>query len=254
MTTCIRRPFSRWVTCPCEDCTTDRNRTAKLARCGLLERVPSVDAWERIDKWRGNGYEPAWIASACGIPIRGIQTAIREYDRTGHRRDFGHTYSAAIVNANIDTATAGRRDATGTRRRLQALAVNGWTVEELGRQMGVSFVTLAAYQRGESRHIHARLWHAITDGYERLEYRSGPSKEATRRALARGWHRPAMWDDPETDAEPQRAGGRRPAAALLEDFAFLTRAGESEEQALARLGVTKSAIEIARKRTRKEAA
>lgn len=254
-TSCTRRPFSRWMTCDCEPCTTERLRTAKMARCGLLERIPSAQAWERLDQWLAAGYEPGWIASACGLPPRGLWTAVNELRRTGHRRDFGHGYSAAIVAADIDTATTGRRAATGTRRRLQALAVAGWTVEALAVETGVHFVTLAAFQRGQSRRIQARLWHAITDTYERLEYAPGASREATRRALERSWRPAAMWDDPDADPEPTERPRRRGREGFdMDEFDYLIAAGESEHQAAHQLGVTTAAIEQARVRAARKVA
>ncbi|GAA1768317.1 hypothetical protein [Nonomuraea bangladeshensis] len=105
-------------------------------------------------------------------------------------------------------------DSIGARRRLQALAVMGWTVKEVGRRV--------ASRRGDTwtnitrvmneRYVTATLAHEISAVYEDLRTQAPPADVHTRRAKARAerrrWAPPAAWegvdiDDP--DAEPDWA-------------------------------------------------
>jgi len=151
--------------------------------------------------WLEAGFEAAWIETACGIPRASIQSAIIEARNLGIRRNFGARYSAQIVNADIWTATAGRTSAIGSRRRLRALQVMGWTNEAIAAETGISFVTLASIQRGSATKVHARLYHPIREAYERLADVDGGSKYAKMRATKRGFLPPAAWDDPDTDPD-----------------------------------------------------
>lgn len=197
---CIRRPHSRWTTCSCPECVAWLRKVSKYKRAGRLARVPAADAWERIDQWLAEGFEPRWIESACNIPAKSIQSAIREA-RSGPRRNFGAVYSARIVAADIWSATEGRASARGARRRLQALQCMGWTNEVLALETGISFVTLANIQRGSCSKVAARLHHPIAAVYDQLAELDGGSRLAKIRAEKRDYLPPAAWDDPDTDGD-----------------------------------------------------
>lgn len=201
MTDCIRRPLTRYTTCRCAKCTPVVRRIYKLARAGRLTRVSSEAAWERLDAWIADGYTPAWISSAVGLSQRSIESAITERSTLGHVRTFGPERAAIIVSGDISKGSAGSCSARGARRRLQALACEGWTVEALGDVAGVSFVTLAAIQRGATERVTARRHHTVAALYERLTDTPGTSARVARASLAKGWEPRAAWDDPDTDPE-----------------------------------------------------
>lgn len=199
---CIRRPNVTWTRCVCPPC---KRRTAwalKRHRNGHLPRVPSESAWERVDELVAQGYEPAWIESAAGVSDKLIQHALETRRRTGHQQAFGRVNSHKLVTANMDTATAGRRSVTGTRRRLRALAVQGWTLDDLSGLSGVAATSLRAAQAGATGLVGAELWRAARDLYDTLSESSGGSALGRTRALNRGWLGPEWWDDPDTDPDP----------------------------------------------------
>lgn len=198
---CVRRPHARYTTCQCPSCRTLMAKVNKYKRSGLLTRVPSSVAWERVDEWMAAGFEARWMESASGIPVRSLQTALHERRRGHPPRNFGPRYAQMIMDTDIWSGTEGRGPALGTRRRLQALAWMGWTVEALGEETGISFVTLATVQRGAGEKVAARIYRAVAEAYERLSETDGGSHLAFVRASKLGYLPPAAWDNPDTDAD-----------------------------------------------------
>lgn len=105
------------------------------------------------------------------------------------------------------TLAPGHIDATGTRRRLQALAVEGWSILRLAQLTGLSERSLhyALYARNR---VQAGTARAVTAVYERLAGHGGDrpgGRNIASRARRRGWHDSYAWpdetiDDP--DAQP----------------------------------------------------
>ena len=164
---CIKRDLSRWTTCHCPPCLIQRRRMNKLRRTGRLPRPDPALAWERIDAWTALGYSAAWIATACGLQKRNIESALSERNG-GHLRKLGATVTGRIMGADIRTGTAGHCDALVARRRLQALACHGFDTSRLQAACGVSFVTLAEIRRGHTNVITAARHHQIADLYQAL--------------------------------------------------------------------------------------
>lgn len=111
--------------------------------------------------------------------------------------------------------------ADGTRRRLQALAVGGWTLRTLADESGVPWGTLRDARDGDYQYVRARTAAAVRDAFERL-WNQDPyavasdrkSVTATRNRAARlGWAPPAAWDDDVDDpaAVPHGVPARRAA-------------------------------------------
>lgn len=94
-------------------------------------------------------------------------------------------------------------DATGARRRLQALAALGFTRAEVSRRVGVSARTLGDVRRGDQGRILIAHNQAITRVYEQLwnqrpeDHGTAPNTASRLRAYAarQGWKRPADLDD-----------------------------------------------------------
>lgn len=104
-------------------------------------------------------------------------------------------------------------DATGTRRRIEALAYLGWPLSHLEPRLGrcQGRVGKAIATGWVSTQIAA----AVDRVYRELEGTPGPSDIARRRALRRGFVGPAAWDDRNIDdpcARPLAPYMRRVAA------------------------------------------
>lgn len=98
-------------------------------------------------------------------------------------------------------------DATGTRRRLEALAAIGWPAHELGRRLGISASTI----RGtgvDYPHCTTATRDKVAALYDDLSMTLGPSLHARTWARKRGWLPPLCWDDADIDnpaAKPYKA-------------------------------------------------
>ena len=193
MSDCIKRATSTWTSCTCEPCLALRRRLGKLRRAGRITRVPHERAWQRLDTWLSAGYSPAWIASACGLTVTGVQ-----HLATRSRGDQGvmsRHNARAILSADITTATTGHGPIVGATRRLQALGAMGWSMMAVADETGLHFVTLACVQRGAQKRIGAQLNRGITDVHDRLHMTPGPSVRARNDAHRNGWAPPLAWDD-----------------------------------------------------------
>ena len=193
MTTCIRRPSSYWTTCRCPTCDIDRRRKAKLARTIGIERVPSSVAWETVDHLLHRGWTGLAIATAAGTPRRSIEGALTELNNTGRRAIFGPTISARLVN--YGKPTAGQVGATGARRRLQGLAVQGWDLGRLAVVTGINESTLAAIRGGVTERVNVRMHDAIEDAVKSIGMRVGESVQSRQNADRKGWAGLLAWDD-----------------------------------------------------------
>ena len=103
--------------------------------------------------------------------------------------------SAAILSVLPGRPVPSRHciDATGTRRRVQALAWMGWSRAEVARRAGVNPRTLRA-QMSLGR-VSTRLAGRIRVVYAELSWTRGPSAPAAAKARSLGFAPPAAWDD-----------------------------------------------------------
>ena len=96
-------------------------------------------------------------------------------------------------------------DATGSVRRLQALACVGWSSTDLAAFIPRNSVSLSQLRRGVFAYTSGSTAKAVTDVYEKLAKREGPSRRARMFAERHGYPSPEAWtadtiDDPQ--AEP----------------------------------------------------
>lgn len=105
-------------------------------------------------------------------------------------------------------------DATGTRRRIEALAYLGWSGVQIGELVGMSaeHVRQLRHQQNVTRNMAA----LIAEAYDRLSMQRPPETTRTERhnasrqrglALRRGWLPPLAWDDIDRDEAPHCGDG-----------------------------------------------
>lgn len=127
--------------------------------------------------------------------------------RTAVREAFGRRHVQAATEAAILAVPLTRHlsknvlvDATGTRRRVEALAYLGWPLSHLEPRF--------TRCRGRVGKAIATGWVStviaadVERVYRELENTPGPSDIARRRALRRGFVGPAAWDNRDID-DPQ---------------------------------------------------
>jgi hypothetical protein len=140
-------------------------------------------------------------------------------------------------------------DPTGTRRRVQALIALGWTYAEISEACGRETKQWAHYVTTTPGRVREDVAADVATAYERMSavVPDGPYRARARNlARRKGWLPPLAWDDIDNDPEPtpvkRRPGRQEVLPQILEDFDWLTSAGESPEKAAERVGVTLATI------------
>lgn len=151
-------------------------------------------------------------------------------------------------------------DANGTWRRLQALAVAGWTAKEIASRIGAHPTYVAYVMAGggggriaiRTAQMVSRIYRELWD--QRPEDHGTPghiAERARRSARKKGWHPAAVWDDIDNPAEQPNYGELSPRAlAIVEDAGELIRQGLSREAVAERLGVSWNTVAKAYSRNR----
>lgn len=121
------------------------------------------------------------------------------------RRISGKTHAAlmAVRPTRVGSEESGLVDATGTRRRLQALIALGWPANQLGRMIGASSCTVPRITNGDDVLVLVATRAAVMALYDDLSLTVPP--EGRIRTLSRGiarrkgWVPPLAWDDDTID-------------------------------------------------------
>jgi hypothetical protein len=207
--------------CRCTDCTAANTAASRIV---TRERIygrwhPYVDAGpvrEHIAALRAAGIGVERIAHLAGLSL----SHIRELAEHGHAnspetqrvRPSTATRVLRIGIGDASRAPCSRVDATGTRRRLQALIAIGWPAELLAVQLGRRPNSLCRSMTGES--VTARTAQDVAALYQRLWNCRPPRMTSEQRAAAdaaqaqaaaRGWLPPLAWDDIDSDPTPPPA-------------------------------------------------
>lgn len=228
---------------PCRDCTHAHSVAGKRrklhALAGHAHRTPlGTDAHRVLDV-----HTNAQLIAATGLSTGTIQRL---------RKGGPDGGTLASTRHRILTQRPAYSP-LGLRRRLQALAWLGWTSPALADALDVATTTIQAWQWGQCQWVRGSdLGERVAAFYAATEHtpltRSTATQTARTRAARHRWHPPAAWDDIDLDHEPATGAGRRD---ILAEYRHLTSLGESEEQALAELGISASGLNQARRRARK---
>lgn len=234
--------------CGCEACCAAyaaaavayRKRVAYGRVTPKLDPGPSV---AHIEQLRADGWTLNQIAAASGIHKTGLQRVLR-----------GVAWVTPDTENRILSATVrpvktekGRVPAVGTRRRLQALVAQGWTITALAEQLGRDMRSVHALCFADGCSERTRT--AVATLYTRMAGTQAPDGFARKRALTLagkyGWVDSWAWgdvdlDDP--DAAPLEVAADEPGWVVTE-LAHLHDLGESPAQAIAQLGFTPDALE-----------
>lgn len=84
-------------------------------------------------------------------------------------------------------------DATGTRRRIQALMSIGWSGGRIMAELGWPGANLGAQFYQQAR-VHRRTAERVSAVYVRLADTPGPSSRTRKLAARKGWLEPLWWD------------------------------------------------------------
>jgi hypothetical protein len=267
MATAIRKeaPHHEKLTCyvdyrcrrpDCVDRYTQQNRARRLAHAnGTWDKL--IDA------------EPVrqhlLTLHAAGITIHRVATLtgmeyanVRIYTQHGYknseprRRRITPEVAARILALDINEITPAKIDATGLKRRIQALAVIGWPTEHVASRAGLSPRNISTLIQQPT--VLAATAQAITTAYDELRHRSarrnGVSKNvATRtrnRAATKRWPPPKYWDETGAIDDPHFTPEYKVTQAeiLAEDARWLISVGGlNRNQVAERLNKDRSYID-----------
>lgn len=201
--------------CRCAKCRT-RN-ASKVADWRTRTVTGHVDSWvrdvatvrEHVMFLRSLGMTVGQIADRAGVGVKTIG-----FICNGRSRQVAPVVFDSLMGVKFAMKPAAEYDtvdATGTRRRLQALTRHGWPgadlMARLGKDAGYSTHMLTA------RTVQKRTADEVAALYDELWAHTPPDTTASRRARLRaerhGWHPALAWDDETIDdpsAEPSTTG------------------------------------------------
>lgn len=247
-----------------------RIRKRRTAYAGRRSAAIDSGAWEPFADCEPLREHIDTVTRAAGITVNAFAAiagmdwntigAIMDGSRDKVRTVTARKILAVTPQSAEESAGNARVDATGTRRRLQALARNGWSIHVLERRGVASFAVLQAVRDGKKT-IAASTRRKVAAAYRELETVQAPETTRGERISAhrtkaeaerRGFAPPGAWDESfidDPDAEPRwdwvHAGDapkRRKSdeqAERAEDIRDLTRnGGLSLAEAAARAGIT----------------
>lgn len=240
---------------PCRAKGLEYTRT-RYRRIGYGTWQPLVDAApvrRHVDTLRRAGASTPSIAAAAGVSTATLARLL--YGAQGQRpaarlRTESATALLAVRPEDCKIPDGARIDATGTRRRIQALVAAGWPFTVLSRVTGIHDRPLGSLARatqvtaGTARKVEAGCRRLVTYTPEQYGVPSQARAIARRVAERNGWVKLGAWDDiddpacePNTgdDAELNR---NQLGAYRRQEIRYLDSFGIPEHEIAARLGMS----------------
>ena len=237
--------------CRCEPCRAAAAKASKAWRrdnyLGIVKLVDAQPLKDHVTMLMAEGMSFKAIALTAGWASRNALA-----DAMGRKRVTPRTLARVLaVHPELDNRKDAYVDATGSARRLQALAVNGWPTRNLAKQLGHKDpATIQNIANGKTPTIRLRTKDDIRRLFDELWDQPGPSKRTADFAKARGWLPALAWDDdlidrPEHEADDVRRPVRTTWSGItLEDIEEAREQGYgTAEQIGWRLGVSRHTVQ-----------
>lgn len=247
--------YSRYVShaCRCQPCReagrTYRRHLGYDRVNGINRRIDPTQTRTHAERLTARGWTQRQIGAAAGLNSAQVSELLSGRYTTVHRNT-----ATAILNIPLDAAPPIPRriiDATGTRRRLQALMVLGHTLPDVARQVGVGISSLQQTVDGRWDMIRATTAAKVARVYRQLSLRPAPptrfAEQARNDAMAAGWHGPMAWADIDDPAcVPDVDGPTAPRHVHADDVAELAAQGLDDAAIGRRLGLSPRTVLRAR--------
>lgn len=252
--------------CRCAACHKAMLRYNKR-RVAMIERgewQPWADAApvrQRVLSLRDQGWSVESIADVAGVSTCNLYVLLNE-DKPRVRA----TFAEKILSGQFDISRLepwAKVDSTGTRRRLQALMVLGWSATTLAGRLGMDRSFVRKVMTGPRvRVFAARAVRALfeeistTRPPETARYERAMATRTRRYAKQRGWVPAMAWDDIDDPEAVPNLGAETPRRyALWENSEeLINEQGYTLERAAERLGVAERTLRRARWQVQSEVA
>lgn len=226
----------------------------RYRRQGYGTWQPYVDAEpvrQHLLKLRAAGISYGNVARQAGLYPATVSSILYHVSGRPRKKKLRPETAQKIlaVQPRRELLPAGRTiDATGTRRRLQALVAAGWPMIRLGEHINVH--PNQVRRLTQAPHVFVRTARSVADAYNRLTLEDpeahgvtpGAVLKAKRFATKHGWAPPPYWDDDAFDdpnfvpATSDKIGKHAEAHLIAEEIRHLAYCGESPEQIAAKVG------------------
>lgn len=265
--TCVKEYRCRRPECLARDSAYSSRRYRLIAYGRWQPYVDARPVRAHVRMLMSHGIGLQRVRALAGIPNGTMSKLLYGQGTRGlppSKRVRTHTADKILsVQAALDAvAPSALIDATGTRRRLQALVAIGWPQSELARRIGVDKLTINDQVHAKTPTAYGSTAQAVRDLYDRLWNVDPASRgvkprwsiEARAIAESNGWAPPAAWDDDYIDSPAAVADLGEHAdryTAIAEDAHWLIATqGYTRAQAANRLGITSRHLERALTRVR----
>lgn len=235
--------YSRAImhSCRCRTCDSYRLRRRYDEINGVPRRVDSTQTRAHLERLIARGWTQDQIAAAAGLNQATVSVVLSGRFPMVQRRT-----ATAVLDVRLDQTPPiprGLVDATGTRRRLQALMVLGYTLPDIARRTAVRESSLQQTAEGRWEKVRSLTATKVARVYRQLSTSPAPAtrtaEQARNHAMTQGWHGPMAWadiDDQTCQPEPCEPGA--PGHVHADDVAELVRRGLDDQQIAQRLGVS----------------
>lgn len=243
--TCTRHPAGSAIcyrehACRCPDCRREGRRYTKQQESGLRARVPADIARLHIARLIRAGMSELAIGRASSV----AQSTINRI-RTGVHATTWQRTARAILAVTPTGDLSGMVDATGTRRRLQALAAIGYSSRRISAATGIVETNVRRIRRGGQPSVAAKTAAIVRAYYDHVSARPAeqPDIRLINHARRHGWPAPMCWDDiDDPDATPSSAPPGK-WGSTIEDITWCIESGETHPEAIARrVGIATSSV------------
>jgi hypothetical protein len=205
---------------------------------GHRRQIDAQQTRVHIERLRAADWSNPAIAQAAGVARSTIDSL------TKGQREVRSWVALAILSIPVGPPPAPSGiDATGSIRRLRALAVLGHPFRTVAAIVGCSNDKLERIANGWFDTINPGTAAGITRAYKRLCSVPGTSPHSRSRAERRGWHGPLAWDDiDDPNCQPEQAAPYEAVSKYERDpdktaeIEHLYLLGESLEQIAKQLG------------------
>ncbi|MGW0920163.1 hypothetical protein ACWD3J_14235 [Streptomyces sp. NPDC002755] len=233
----------------------DRRRKQREGQAALVDAEPVRQHLLALQTDGISTYRAALIAGVDDWTVRAFMPS-----RDGRRIRKNRTtpeVARKILAITAEAATSGYTDGTGTRRRIQALAANGWPLSRLATHLGLNPTYVGDLLRTPEQRVYATTAAKVARGYNQIKKqkpaRHGIAAHIAKRtrlvAKAKRWPTPKYWDQfPDAIDDPhfQPLYGVTNRELIAIDASELIRWGGLDRAAAAeRLGVDKSYLDHA---------